>query len=79
MPDKTQDIQSAITMVLEPGQQVTLAELNDLLYRAYPALRAEDPRWVATAVSRMLSAGALTSPTPDAAFTESFAVRRPAR
>jgi len=78
MPDKTKDIQDAITLVIKPGEEITLAELDTRLYAAFPALEGEDRRWVGVAVSTMIRNGALLTDNPGGAYTESYQVRRPA-
>lgn len=77
MPDQTTDIQFAISEVIEPGEEITLAQLDDRLYSAHPSL-ADDPRWVGVAVTRMLRDGRLIAPEPDRAYAEDFRIRRPA-
>lgn len=78
MPSKTEDIETAITMVVDPGEEITLAELDTRLYRWYPQLAQVDRRFIGGAVSRMIGDGRLLTEDPDATYTESFAVRRPA-
>lgn len=78
MPDKTQDIQTAITMVVAPGDQLTLAELDTRLYERYPILTDEDPRWIGVALSTMLCDGRLVAADPDRAYADNYVVRRPA-
>jgi hypothetical protein len=78
MPDKTKDIQDAISLVINPGEEVTLAELDKRLYAAFPVLESEDRRWVGVAVSTMIRNGDLLADDPDAAYTEHYKVRRPA-
>jgi hypothetical protein len=75
--NKTADIETAIQMVVNPGDEVTLAELDTRLHRAYPELKDEDPRWVGAAVSKMVSDGRLVTDTPDATYTADYVVRRP--
>lgn len=57
MPDKTQDIQFAITTEIR-DDEVTLEELNRRLFAAHPSLQ-DDPRWIGVAVSKMLGDGRL--------------------
>jgi hypothetical protein len=75
--NKTADIEFAIAMVVKPGDEVTLVELDDRLYQSYPALKEVDPRWVGAAVSKMVSDGRLVTDTPDATYTADYKVRRP--
>ncbi len=76
MPDRTRDIQDAITTVVAPGEELTLAELNERLFRSYPTLQ-EDPRWIGVALSTMLSDGRLLG-NMARGFTAGYAIRRPA-
>jgi hypothetical protein len=79
MPDKTKDIQEAIRLVIKPGEQVTLAELDTRLYASFPALEGEDRRWVGVAVSTMIRNGdLLTENLVSTAYSDSYLVRRPA-
>jgi hypothetical protein len=78
MPDKTKDIQFAIQMVIKPGEQITLAELDTRLYASYPDLHDIDRRWVGVAISTMIRNGDLLTDNPDAAYAESYQVRRSA-
>lgn len=78
MPDQTRDIQDAIALSIEPGETITLAELDDRLYSAYPQLQG-DPRWrwVGAALTRMLGDGRLVALRPQAQYADDFQIRRP--
>jgi hypothetical protein len=78
MPDKTKDIQEAIRLVIKPGEEITLAELDTRLYAAFPALAGEDRRWIGVAISTMIRNGDLLTDNPEVAYTGDFLVRRPA-
>jgi hypothetical protein len=78
MPSKTEDIETAITMVIKPGEEITLAELDRRLYDGYPALADIDRRWIGAAISHLLFTGKLLAEDLHATYTESFQVRRPA-
>lgn len=58
MPSQTDDIEFAITIAMNDGEELTLEALNERLYASYPSLR-DDPRWIGVAVSKMLSDGRL--------------------
>jgi hypothetical protein len=52
MPNKTADIEFAIRTVL-PDEPVTLAELDERLYHAFPVLLDEDRRWIGVAMMHL--------------------------
>jgi len=76
MPSKTDDIEFAIEMVVKPGEEITLSELDRRLYAGYPSLVDIDRRWIGVAVSHMIQDGRLATDDPDAAFSDTTTVRR---
>lgn len=76
MPGKTEDIEFAIEMVVKPGEEITLPELDRRLYAGYPSLTDVDRRWIGVAVSRMIQDGRLVTDDPDAVFSDNFRIQR---